>query len=89
MSARSGIRGKAHIASIDARGTYQYRARNRRKVGNRVVIIFQNLTNLTDAQTWAMIQGKVVSDEYVDRKLVQATTVRQRNEVTAPRSPLQ
>ncbi|SBW00787.1 Integrase/recombinase [uncultured Alphaproteobacteria bacterium] len=66
------------MASIDARGPYQYRARIRRKAGDRVVTISKTFTNLTDAQTWAMIQeGKVVGDEYVDRKLVQATTVRQ------------
>jgi integrase len=66
------------MASIDKRGPYQFRARVRRRAGDRVVIISKTFTNLTDAQAWAMIQeGKVVGDEYVDRKLVQATTVRQ------------
>lgn len=66
------------MASIDARGPYQFRARIRRKAGDRVVTISKTFINLAEAQAWVTVQeGKVVGDEYVDRKRVQATTVRQ------------
>lgn len=66
------------MASIDKRGAGQYRARVRRKAGDRVVIVSKTFDTYSEAEAWAMIhEGKVVGDEYVDRKHVQATTIRQ------------
>lgn len=66
------------MATIDQRGPYQFRARVRRKAGGKTVTLTQTFESLKEAQDWAQIQeGKVVGDEYVDRKVVRQMTVRQ------------
>ncbi len=50
----------------------------RRKAGGKTVTLTQTFESLKEAQDWAQIQeGKVVGDEYVDRKAVRAMTVGQ------------
>lgn len=66
------------MATIDQRGPYQFRARVRRKAGGKTVTLTKTFESLKEAQDWAQIQeGKVVGDEYVDRKVVRQMTVRQ------------
>ena len=62
------------MASIDERGPYQFRARIRRNG----VIETKTFETRAEAERWAAIlEGKVIGDEYQDRRLVRGTTLRQ------------
>ena len=66
------------MATFDQRGLKQWRARIRRKAGGKTVTLTKTFESLKDAEDWAAVQeGKVVGDEYVDRKAVKETTIRQ------------
>lgn len=66
------------MATIDQRGPYQWRARIRRKVGGKLVTLTRTEETYEAAKRWADIQeGKVVGDEYEDRRAVQGMTVAQ------------
>ena len=66
------------MASIDERGPYQWRARVRRKVGDKIVTLTETKESYDEAKRWADIQeGKVVGDEYVDRSAARALNVKE------------
>jgi len=66
------------MAVVDQRGPYQFRARVRRKAGGKTVTLTQTFETRKEAEDWAQIQeGKVVGDEYVDRKEARSKTVAQ------------
>lgn len=62
------------MATIDQRGPYQYRARVRRNG----VTESKTFETRADAERWAaVLEGKVIGDEYQDRRIVRETTLRQ------------
>lgn len=66
------------MATIDQRGPYQWRARIRRKVGDRTVTLTHTAESYEEAKRWADInEGKVVGEEHQDRTAAKATSVRQ------------
>jgi integrase len=63
------------VAAIDKRGDFQWRARVRRK---GVTIPPRTFETYEAAEKWAKeIEGKVVGDEYQDRKKARGTTIAQ------------
>ena len=66
------------MATIDQRGPYQWRARIRRRVGGKTVILTHTEETYEAAKRWADIkEGKVVGEEHEDRTVAKATSVAQ------------
>lgn len=66
------------MATIDQRGPHQFRARVRRKVGGKLVTLTETFETREEAEKWGVTRdGKVVGDEYVDRKEARSKTVAQ------------
>lgn len=69
---------EAEMATIDQRGPNQWRARIRRKCGDKIVTLTRTEETYEAVKRWADIQeGKVIGDEYEDRRTVQKTTIGQ------------
>lgn len=64
------------MATIDERGPYQWRARVRRKAGDKTITLTKTFESYEEARRWAEInEGKVAGDEYQDRRKAKETTL--------------
>jgi integrase len=61
------------MAGVEYRGPYQFRARVRRNG----VVQYKTFDTRAEAERWgAILEGKIIGDEYQDRRLVRDTTLR-------------